>query len=112
MKNAFNDAESAYQCLFPEDDSGEKKCVALSFAATAIAQCSAAQALYYGNPDLEHYELPGLFVDFETFVHEIQGAYATDHSIQWVGNHFNKLKEDFENSICSLSYTKLKHGGD
>lgn len=102
MKSAMSDAEHAYRCVFPEDNRQEDKCVALSYAATAIAKCAAAQAVYYSNPDLEHFELPDLFSLFDAFVHEIQEDYETDHSTQWVSIEFNKLKDAFDESVCSL----------
>jgi hypothetical protein len=101
MKSAMIDATNAHHCVFP-DSAKENRLLALSYAATAIAKSSAAEALYYAQPELEHEELPELFSQFDVFVREMQSDFETEHSAQWVDIEYNTLKDRFDNSVCSL----------
>lgn len=104
MKSAFSYAQRAKNCSFDDLEGSRKedKCSALAYAAACTAKYSAAEAIYWTSPELEHYELPDLFVQFNEFVHEVQNDYETNHSRQWVAIEFDKLKDMFENSVCNL----------
>ena len=103
MKDAFWYAKRAHACSFDDPDKNRKedKCSALSYAAACTAKYSAAEAIYWVTPELEHPEIPDLFAQFSVFVHEVQRDYETNHSRQWVDIEFNRLEELFEDSVCS-----------
>ena len=103
MKSAFFLAKRAYVCSFDDDDSNRKedKCAAMAYAAACLAKCSAAEAIYWTTPELEHEEIPDLFAKFDIFAHELFQDFETDHSRQWVGTEFKRLEEYFEDSVCS-----------
>lgn len=103
MKDAFSYAKRAHACSFDDPDKNRKedKCSALSYAAACTAKYSAAEAIYWTTPELEHPELPDLFSQFNIFVREVQRDYETNHSRQWVDIEFNTLEERFVNSVCN-----------
>lgn len=103
MDSAFSYAQRAKACSFDdfEENRKEDKCSALAYAAACTAKYSAAEAIYWTSPELEHYELPDLFAQFDAFVHEVQSDYETNHSRQWVAIEFDKLKDLYENSVCN-----------
>lgn len=103
MQDAFNYAKRAHACSFSDSDKNrvEDKCSALSYAAACTAKYSAAEAIYWTTPELEHPEIPDLFTAFSSFVHEVQTDYETNHSRQWVDIRFNDLEKAFKNSVCN-----------
>lgn len=102
VSSAFDFAKKAHACSFDNPDEGRKedKCSALSYAAACTAKISAAEAIYWTSPEMEHNEIEELFGQFEKFVHEIQNDFETDHSLQWVDIEFNNLDEMYQNSVC------------
>lgn len=101
MKQAFGYARRARNCSFNRDKRPEDKCSAMAYASSCIAKSSAAQAIYWTTPELEHSELPELFTQFDVFANELFTDFETDHSRQWVDIEFNRLKELFEESVCN-----------
>ena len=103
MQDAFSFAKRAHACSFndPDKNRAEDKCSALSYAAACTAKYSAAEAIYWTTPELEHPEIPDLFTAFSSFVHEVQTDYETNHSRQWVDIRFNDLEKAFKNSVCN-----------
>ena len=103
MKGAFFLAKRAHECSFDDEELNRKedKCAAMAYAAACLAKCSAAEAIYWTIPELEHEEIPDLFAKFDTFAHELFQDFETDHSRQWVGIEFKRLEECFEDSVCS-----------
>ena len=104
MHFAFILAKHAHDCSFNNDEEKrqEDKCAAMAYASACIAKYSAAEAIYWTTPDLEHAEIPELFAKFDTFTYELLTDFETNHSRQWVDIEFNNLRELYENSVCSL----------
>ncbi len=102
MNSSFYFAGKARDCSFDDPDIGriEDKCSALSYAAACMAKVSAAEAMYWMSPELEHNDIEELFAQFAAFIHEIQNDYETDHSRQWVDIEFQRLKDMYESSVC------------
>lgn len=103
MKDAFSFAKRAHECSFDDEESNRKadKCAAMAYAAACLAKCSAAEAIYWTTPELEHEEIPDLFAKFDTFAQELLQDFETDHSCQWVDIEFSRLEECFNGSVCS-----------
>lgn len=103
MHDAFSFAKRARDCSF---DNVEKKyqadkCSAMAYASACIAKYSAAEAIYWTTPDLEHEEIPGLFEQFDIFTRELLRDFETDHSRQWVSDEFIRLQDLYEYSVCN-----------
>ena len=103
MQSAFFLAKHAHDCSFDnnEENRQEDKCAAMAYASACIAKYSAAEAIYWTTPDLEHGEIPELFAQFDTFTHELLTDFETDHSRQWVNSEFDRLQELYEASVCN-----------
>ena len=103
MKGAFFLAKLAHECSLDDEESKRKedKCSAMAYAAACLAKCSAAEAVYWTTPELEHEEIPDLFAKFDTFAQELLQDFSTDHSRQWVDIEFSRLEECFNDSVCS-----------
>lgn len=108
MKAAFSFAKHAYNCSFDnyETHRVEDKCSAMAYASACISKYSAAEAIYCTYPELERPEFPKLFSQFEAFAREVLSDFETGHSRQWVDIEFKRLKELFEDSVCSLPITE------
>ena len=108
MQDAFFFAKQAHECSFDDEELSfkEDKCAAMAYAAACIAKCSAAEAIYWTTPELEHGEIPDLFVKFDTFTRELFQDFETDHSRQWVDIEFSRLEECFNDSVCGQRIPK------
>ena len=106
MHDAYSDAKYAHQYSTETDDSSENPSAAIAYANSVIAKACAAEAIYWCNEDLAHYEIPELLHQFRVFSSEILQDYATNHSRQWVSIEFNNLKDLFESSVCNQSITE------
>lgn len=107
MKSAFIAAESAHRLVFTDTETDTQKnrnlVAAHSYFALSVAKSSAAKALYVSRIDeLDHQELDDLFYRFDALANEFYKDYSTNHNYQWVDIEFSKLKESFEDSVCSL----------
>lgn len=106
MKLAMFDAEKAYKCVFGDKNKylDQPNPTALSYVATMMAKCCAAQSIFYSNLHiLDHSELRSLFAQFNNFAQELQNNFAEDHSHQWSGIEFDRLEQEFNNSVCAQS---------
>ena len=107
MKKAYRDAELCHSCIVGSDRTMHGRSAALSYAETGLAYCLAAKAIYYArNEKFNGIEISDLFHLFETFVREVQTNYATDHSHQWSDIEFERLKDAYNDSICSEPITQ------
>ncbi|MDE5569203.1 MAG: hypothetical protein K2I82_00930 [Ruminococcus sp.] len=69
----------------------------LNYAASFIAS---AKSLYYSNFDLlAHDDIEDFFGQFDVFACEVLENISEDHSHQWSAIEFNKLEEDYNQSV-------------
>ncbi len=102
IREALWYAEKSRDCSFDDQENGkaEDKCSALSYAAACMAKHSAAEAIYWTNPEITQLGLSNLFTQFDTFVHEVQSDFEIDHSRQWVDIQFAQLEKLYKEFIC------------
>lgn len=111
MRSAFVAAESAHNLVFSDTETDAQKnrnlIAAHSYFALSIAKSSAAKAIYVSRIDeLEHQDIDDLLYRFDALANEFYKDYSTNHSFQWVDIEFSRLKNFFNDFVCSLPFVE------
>lgn len=104
--DGFNAARHCHNLIFSDEKKSEKINVALAYLNQANTFITNAKTIYrLISEEREKPDLDDFFHQFEVFNKEVLTNVRTNHSHQWSGIEFNRLKERYEDIKGLLNLT-------